>query len=341
MNHDDSVIVVLATSESGRAAPVGLAQRNAIETAVERWNAAGGVDGRQLALHILDDSCSADGARRAARAAVDLRAAVVIGHPCAAASEAAASDYQTARILFFAAGSRHPRLTEKRAGPLVFRASGRDDRQGFDAAGRLVDLAGPGGEIALVHDRTAMARAIVSGVAARLGTLGRANVTTLGIVAGETNYAQILAKLSAVRPAAVFFAGFPAEAAILLRQIRAAGIDAPVLLSASNATVELPSHAGDVLDERVEVLRPVASVEAGWESGGWAAADAVTALQNWVGAARAAGTIDANAVAARLTPAAGIEAAPFDASGDIRAPSFRAFLWQSGSWVAARRGAAQ
>lgn len=345
---DARVVVVLATPLNGRHAETGAEQRRAVEAAMTRpgWTGggSGGGGGAQfgghLELQFVDDGCSADGARRAASEAIRGRAAVVIGHPCAAAAAAAAPLYQAAGLLFISAGNRHPALTDRRAGPLIFRASGRDDRQGHDAAAHIAGLAGPSGRVAIIHDRTAMARSIVAAATAGLKSAGPRDVTTIAIVAGESTYAKAVAALSERPPAAILFAGFPAEAAIILRQLRAAGVEAPLLLSASNATRELAAHARDLVDERVQVLRPVGSRSTvandppkAASPAQIAAEDAVTALENWFEATRSAASTQAGAVASQLIVASGPRPARFDPNGDIRAASFAPFVWRSDAWV--------
>ena len=117
---------------------------------------------------------------------------------------------------------------------------------------------------------------------------------SIGIVAGETDYTKAVREVSAARPSAILFAGFPAEAAILLRQLRAAGVTAPLLMIDAAATPEMAAHAGALLDDRVEVMLPVpacfadadlANGEPALSLQAIAARDAATALDSLADAA--------------------------------------------------------
>lgn len=344
--------IVLATPLSGQHAAIGIAQRAALEQAVARINAKGGIGGHAIMLSVHDDGCRREPAALLARMLTTPPAPpplAVIGHPCASAAEAVAPLYQQAGVLMLAAGNRHPAFTDWRAGPLIFRVAGREDRQGHDAARRLRALAGKDSGVTIVHDRTAMARAIVGRAARALMATaagGTAGPPSIGIVAGETDYSKAVAEVAAARPSAIFFAGFPAEAAILLRQLRAAGIEAPLLAIDANATPEMAAHAGRALDTGFEVMLPVAARAAPIEANvaplsptETAAADAQTAIELLVEAAHATGTLAAADLARALaaTPADAAVRLAFDAKGDVIAPAFAPFRWTSGGWRAVGR----
>ena len=337
--------IVFAAPLSGRHAAIGLAQRAALDETIATINTGGGIGGRKVVLDAHDDGCDRVRAATLARQITTPPAPpplAVIGHPCASAAEAAAPFYQQAGVVMLAAGNRHPGFTDRRAGPLVFRVSGRDDRQGDDAAQRLRALAGKDGGIVMLHDRTVMARAITGAAARALMSQvagGAPPPPSIGIVAGETDYARAVHEVAAARPSAILFAGFPAEAAILLRQLRAVGITAPLLMSDANATAEIAAHAGSLLDASVEVMLPVAAFVTAGEpaadepaSGpeGIAARDARSALDLVAAAARAANA-PSSAELARVL-AASTENRSFDARGDAVTASFAPHRRVDGAW---------
>lgn len=336
--------IVLAAPLSGPQAEFGIAQRTAIETAAARINASGGILGRQISLTVHDDACRRDTAVALARTITTTAPLAVIGHMCASAAEAVAPIYQQAGVLMLSAGNFHPGFTARRAGPLIFRVGGRDDRQGFDAARRLRVLAGKDGGIVVVHDRTAMARAVAGSsvrtlMAAAPG--GAPAPPLIGIVAGETDYPKAVAEVTAARPSAIMFAGFPAEAAILLRRLRAAGVMAPLVLSDANATPELAAHAGRLLDDRVEVMLPVptdiardqvAPAEPPFDLHAIPARDAATALRLIAEAARGATQISPAELATALSSPTRAGGPAFDAIGDAVGASFAPYRWHDGAW---------
>ncbi|NIO40096.1 MAG: ABC transporter substrate-binding protein, partial [Burkholderiales bacterium] len=107
--------------------------RGAAKAAIKQINDEGGVLGERLALIESDDGCNSEQGMNAARSLVERGAIVVIGHPCASATNAAAPVYAGNNVVLLSM-SRHPALTEQRGGATIFRVSGRDDRQGASAA---------------------------------------------------------------------------------------------------------------------------------------------------------------------------------------------------------------
>jgi branched-chain amino acid transport system substrate-binding protein len=277
--------------------------------------------GTSATIEEVDDGCDAARAAGAARVIAAGKPDLVIGHPCPAAAIAAARVYAEAGVLFVALGVRHPALTGPRAGPTIFRLAGREDRQGHAAADALIGLA-PNGRIAVVQDRTAYARGLTAGVAAALNARKLAPPLVIPIIAGRRDYGPDLAKLKTSPPDAVFFAGYPPEAAVVLRGLRQMGFTGPVIASDANATDDFAAAAAalsGLSQAAVKVMVPAAG------SGGLDGDDlergAEGAVRAWL-AARATG----NAVQ-------GLARGPvFDENGDARIAAFIAAPLIDGRW---------
>ncbi len=217
--HADIVIGV-AVPAHGLKANYGVTLVAAAQAEAARMNATGrhGV----VTLAIEDDQCTSSGGADAAVRLVAKQVTIVIGHPCSNAAIAAANVYARAGVALVVIGARHPELTAKRAGPNVFRLGGRDDAQGAETA-RLIHDGKPGGKTIIIHDRTVYARRLADGVATGLRTYPGTHVQVQTIVAGEKDYSAVVALVAAAQPDSVYFAGFPIEGAIILRQLRATG----------------------------------------------------------------------------------------------------------------------
>ncbi len=276
----------------------------------------------------VDDGCDAGRAEGAARLIAAMKPDLVIGHPCPAAAIAAARVYAEAKVLFVALGVRHPDLTEKRAGATVFRLAGRDDRQGPAAAEALTALA-PMGRIAIVQDRTAYARGLTATITASLTARKLPLPVVVPIVAGRRDYDAELGKLKPVPPEAVFFAGYPAEAAVVLRGLRKAGVTAPLIASDANATDDfaLAASALDSTQSQVRVM--VRAPGSGGLDGGDLKEAASRAVDAWL-AARDANPGDPASALAGGAANAGVG---FDAAGDARIASFAAVPLVAGGWA--------
>jgi branched-chain amino acid transport system substrate-binding protein len=214
------ILIGVAVPSQGVKANYGATLVAAAQAEVGRISATGQIG--QVTLAIEDDQCSSVGAGDAAARLIAKNVAIVIGHPCSNAAIAAASIYARAGVAFVAVGARHPDLTAKRAGPSVFRLGGRDDVQAAETA-QFIQNGSPGGKTVIIHDRTAYARRLADGVAASLGKGPGGQVSVHALVAGEKDYAAVVAGVLAMRPDTVYFAGFPIEGAIFLKQLRASG----------------------------------------------------------------------------------------------------------------------
>lgn len=324
------VMIAVPGPETGPQAVLAREIRRGVDAAAQDINAKGGVLGERLSIKTFDDQCSEQGGRASAGAVIDAGAAVVIGHPCTNAALAAASSYAKARTLFFAPTVRHPALTsapEQATVGLTFRLAGRDDRQGDAAADWLVAQS-PSRAIAIVHDRTAYAKAIAEATEKRLKTLGLTPLV-LTIVAGHRDYPEITGPVLQKKIEALVFAGFPDEAAIVLTGLRSAGSAAAFLGSDTLATPSFAERAA-ADSGTVRVLYPANGMLD-------LKARANTALEAWAQAVNASGSRDPAVVQKQLrsapvsTPQGDLA---FDAEGDLAGPSYVAARAGVSSWVA-------
>ena len=150
---------------------------------------------------------------------------LVIGHPCSNAAIAAANLYARGQVPFVAIGPRAPELTAKPAGPAVFRIGGREDREAADTVAVFAPILSSV-RVAVVHDRTAMARGLAEAVASGLKRRGVSDIAIEAIVAGERDYGAQVQRLKSLNAGAIYFAGFPAEAALIFDGAKAAGLTA-------------------------------------------------------------------------------------------------------------------
>jgi branched-chain amino acid transport system substrate-binding protein len=228
------VVIGLALSSDGPRADLSGAVRAAV---------AAVVSSRDVRLITADDACTAAGGDVAARRLLAAGAVLVLGHPCSNAAIAAAAVYAAADVPFVAVGARHPDLTDKRAGPGVFRLGGRDDRQPVDTVAAMADRV-RGRSVAVVHDRTRYARTLATDVAQGFIRAGAAGVEVTPIVGGEQNYDAVVSKILAPKPDVVYFSGFPAEAHMIARTIAARGIHPLFIFSDSISAPDRPAASG-------------------------------------------------------------------------------------------------
>jgi branched-chain amino acid transport system substrate-binding protein len=326
----------LAAPLSGRQAAQGLAMQSALVAAVAEVNAGGGVRGEPLVLDVEDDGCARATGEGAARALGARAPLIVIGHPCSSAATVAAPIYAAAKVLFIAVGPRHTDVTQGGLTSPILRLAGRDDRQG-DAAARWLLAHAPSRRVAIVQDRTAYARAIAERTASVLKDAAAELATVFPIVAGKQSYADTIARVGEMKAEALFFAGYPDEAAVLLADLTAAGLKIPVLGSDALATDEFALVAAKS-KLSLQVLLPAEPrpVEHDADAAG---ARARGALEIWLQMVSATGTTNGEALARKArdplveinTPSLG--RLRFDQEGDLAADAFVTSSARAGDWI--------
>jgi len=339
------VVISIAVPQDGPQAAAGAEIARAVNLAAERINAEGGVMGERISVTEDDDGCVAGSAEATARAIVALHAALVIGHPCASTAIAAAPIYGESHVPFIAPATRHPALTEPRAGPTVFRLAGRDDRQGASAGAYLARTyaASP---LAVVHDGSRYAKTLAKDALAALKAAGRDDILTATVSGGQKDYAPLVAKLAAAHTSALLFAGFPLEGGSLLRQMRAAGLETVFIGGDALATPQFAQTAGEAATgagallphDPARTLSPEklrAAFGARTPTGPFVSAYA--AVEAWRAAAQAVHSLEPEAVSGALAQGpfeTVLGPVAFDAAGDANVPSYDIVWWEDGTWRA-------
>lgn len=233
------IVVGVGVPTSGIKAELGGLIVDTAKAEVATLNRDRGAVAETIRLEIADDDCTADGGAAVGAKFASLGARLVIGHPCSNAAITAARVYAAHAIPFVAIGARHPDVTGKRAGPGIFRIGGRDDVQAAETAMEFAPLL-DGQRLAVVHDRTAYAKALADGVAAAFKARGVNVVSSGTIVAGEKDYGALVAQLKAAQINALYFAGFPAEADLIMNGLQSAGVYARFIGSDALAGLKRP-----------------------------------------------------------------------------------------------------
>src|ERR1700682_410283 len=97
---------------TGQYAAFGEQMKRGAEMAVKDINAAGGVNGQQLALQIGDDACGPKQATGVATKLASAKVVFVAGHYCSGSSIPASDIYKEAKILQITPASTNIKLTD-------------------------------------------------------------------------------------------------------------------------------------------------------------------------------------------------------------------------------------
>jgi branched-chain amino acid transport system substrate-binding protein len=202
-----------------------------VDLAVEQVNAAGGVKGRKIVVERHDDLESVNEGRLVAqRVAQDPRVMAVIGHLQSYVTVPAANLYDVGGLLLLAPASTDAHLTS-RGYTRVFRGTFTD----ADVGRAMADYAAAKGyrRVAIYYVRSDYGRALANAFEERASESNVAIAARASYDAGQGDaagtFGPTLREWKQIDFDAVFLAGEVPLAGALIRQMREAGIQAPVL----------------------------------------------------------------------------------------------------------------
>lgn len=221
------VVIGLAGPFTGDSSELGVPGRNGAELAVDEINASGGIDGRRLEMRIKDDAGNpAEAQNVATRLASDPEILAIVGHFNSSCSLAAKPVYGEAKMTMLSPASTAASVT--RDSDRVFRNIFTDDFQGQSLARYVGEKLGLK-KVAILFDNDDYGTGLKDSFKKKAGEVG-VNVVAETAFARDTN--DFRSQLEAVRAAApeiILIAGLYKQAAVIARQARDMGIQAPFI----------------------------------------------------------------------------------------------------------------
>ncbi|HEX2843176.1 branched-chain amino acid ABC transporter substrate-binding protein [Hyphomicrobium sp.] len=227
---------------TGKDAVFGAQLKHGAEQAVEDINAAGGLNGQKIELVVGDDAADPKQGRSVANMFVSEGVSFVIGHFNSGVSEPASDVYSENGILMITPGSTNPKITE-RSLKAVFRTCGRDDQQG-KVAGEYIAQHFKDKKVAIAHDKTTYGKGLADETKKTMNGLGVTEVLYEGVNTGERDFSALVSKIKASGADIVYWGGVHTEGGAILRQMRAAGVNATMMGGDGIATDEFAALAG-------------------------------------------------------------------------------------------------
>ncbi|MFZ5824745.1 MAG: ABC transporter substrate-binding protein, partial [Bacillota bacterium] len=209
--------------ETGGAAQLGQAQKNAVTMAVEEINAKGGVDGMQIKVFFEDDEGSpTKSANAATRLIHETKVSVIIGAIHSSATLADMAVTQKAGIPQITAGSTGASITEQ-GNPYIFRTAVNDALQ----AEALVKHAKARGlkKLALITASDDYGQSGAKLLRSAAEKEGLQVVTAENFANGDKDFKGQLLKIQEKGADSLFFWGLYTEAALIAKQARTLGIN--------------------------------------------------------------------------------------------------------------------
>jgi branched-chain amino acid transport system substrate-binding protein len=348
----DTITIGMAGPITGDLAEFGAQLKRGAERAVADLNAAGGVLGKQLKLETGDDACDPKQAPIVANDLVSKGVVFVAGHFCSGSSIPASAVYHEEGVLQITPASTNPKLTDDAAASgwkTVFRTCGRDDQQG-SFAGPWIAEHFKGKNVAVVHDKSPYGQGLADLTKAALNKAGMQEAMYEAITPGEQDYTALITKMKQAKIDVIYFGGYHPEAALIVKQARDQGLQAPLLSGDSLNTQEFATLAGKASDgvmfTNAAEARNLPSAKTvveefrkdGFEPEGYTLST-YAAVQVWAQAVAKAGTTDAAKVADTLRGGQWdtvIGKLGFDAKGDLTAATYVWYIFKDGKYSEAQ-----
>lgn len=250
---------------------VGGAQlRNGAEQAVADINAAGGINGEMLELVVGDDASDPKQGVSVANQFVGEGIRYVVGHFNSGVTIPTSEVFAENGILQVTPAATNPKVTERGLWN-IFRTCGRDDQQGsLWATYALKNFAGK--KIAILHDKTPYGEGLAQVAKGKLNEAGVTEVLYEGLNVGDKDFSALVSKIKGVAPDLLMWGGLHTEGGLLIRQMREAGLDTPMMSGDGINTSEFAAIGGEGVVGTLMSFGPDARESA-------AAADAVAKLR--------------------------------------------------------------
>ncbi len=230
VSEEDIYKIAVAAPQFGPYQELGLSIVRGAELAVELKNKNGGINGKQIKLINVDDGGLSGDATWRAKSLVQEKVLGVIGHLNSDISIPASEIYSKAMIAEISPGSTSPLFTERaEVNGYVFRTIGRDDTQGEVAAKFALEKNYK--KIAVLYNDRSYGQSLSSEFKKYItNKINSPEVVFFMSYKVDTHdFANEVATLKQASPEFIFFAGEYGDAARLLKQLRAAGLQSVFL----------------------------------------------------------------------------------------------------------------
>lgn len=253
----DTVKIALAGPTTGPLTQYGTIQNIGAKMAIEKLNAAGGLNGKQMEAVIYDDACEPKQAVTVANQIVNDGVRFVIGHLCSSSTIPAAKIYDEEGIVMITAASTAPELSQK-GYQTIFRTIGRDDQTAPIAAKYIIEnsfsaewsptekkyIFAPK-KVAILHDKQQYGQGLAENVRANLEKANFPVAFYEGVNKGQTDFSALVTKLKKEDIGFVYWGGYHPEFSLIVRQGADQGFTPQYMGSDGLSNADVFAIAGD------------------------------------------------------------------------------------------------
>jgi len=223
----DKITIGCIVPLSGDLAVLGQNVKPAMELAVEKINAEGGINGKELEIIFEDEKCNSKEAVNAANKLINVDGVpVIIGPTCSASTMAIAPIAENAKVVVFSTGSSAPTITN--AGDYIFRDYPTDTFQGKFAAEYAYNELGAR-KVAVMYTLGDYGVGINNNFIKNFEKLGGKVVYDEGFDQSTKDLRTQLTKIKSAKPDLIYFVSYTEAGIIGLKQIKELGIKAKIL----------------------------------------------------------------------------------------------------------------
>ena len=222
---------------TGDLAAIGNGIKNGVDLAVKQANANKTIKGVTLKMDAEDDTAKADvGATVAAKLVADNSVVGVVGPLNSSVARSVAPVMATANLAILSPANSATDLTgrdklpgtQTRPNKSYFRLAATDDIQGPFAADFAVKTLGKK-VVAVVHDKKAYGQGLAEAFAAQAKKDGATVLKTETVNPGDKDFSATIDKIKPSKPDFLFYGGEYPEASLLTKQMKAKGLNIPVM----------------------------------------------------------------------------------------------------------------
>lgn len=208
----DTIKFGVAGPHSGDLASYGLPSINAAKLVIDKVNANGGINGKQVEMLIEDDVCKPEISTNTATKLVSDKVDVVLGHICSGATIAAMPIYKDAGILVMSPSATSDELTLSGNYPNFFRTIAPNAAQSPAMVDFAIEKLGLK-KVAVIHDKGDYGKPLAEGAKKYIEESGKGEVVLFeGITPGGMDYGAIVSKIKKSGADVVIFGGYHPEA---------------------------------------------------------------------------------------------------------------------------------
>jgi branched-chain amino acid transport system substrate-binding protein len=222
---------------SGDLAALGKGIQNSVDLAIRQANEAKTIPGWTLELAAEDDQATPDvGKNAATKLVADADVVGVVGTLNSSVAQSVQPVLAAANVVQVSPANTNPALTQgadfatapARTYPTYFRTCTTDSIQGPFAARYLFEKAGIK-EVATVHDKKTYGQGLVEAFSAEYTKLGGKIVAAETINPDDDKYDAVVSKIKPSNPKAVYYGGEFPQAGPFSQQMKAAGLNVPLM----------------------------------------------------------------------------------------------------------------